>query len=102
MENITAFFTAMAHGAALVYHDVLAVETTVANWTSSNPEVAALLAKGVEYATPFLAAYGINVPAVEVAASAVLSALKSMAAADATVPSIATAAAGAIAAAAKV
>lgn len=97
METINAFFTAMTHGASLVYHDILAVETTVVNWTTTNPEIHALVTTAVDAGSAFLIAHGIPVPAIEVATSAVMSALKSMAANDATVSSIATAAASPVA-----
>lgn len=77
-------FSAMKRGAALIYHDVMEVELQVSAW-SANPAVQTLVNEGVSLGTTFLVAHGIPVPALEVAALAVLSALKEFAALDATV-----------------
>jgi|SRR5665213_1301691 len=87
ISYISEFFSAMSHGAAIVYHKILAIDDDVLNWTHDNVAIQPMIDEAVSFGTLFLTAHGIPVAAVEVAAAAVMSALKSMAANDATVAS---------------
>ena len=80
-------FAAAEHGAALVYHEIVAIEADATTWTAAHPGVASLLSAGTNYATAALTAAGVPVPAIVIAETAVLSALKALAAADPTVRS---------------
>lgn len=82
-----SFFSAMKQGAAFVYHEVVAAEENVTMWVADNPQIKLLLDDAVALGTAYLTAHGIPVMAIEVAGSAVLGALKSMAADDATITS---------------
>lgn len=88
------FFNAMYHGAALVYHDILAIESDVKQWETDNPKIVAFISEAVSAGNMFLAAHGVPALAVEnaaeVAGTAVLSALKELAALDPTANSMAT------------
>ena len=87
VDMMNGFFTAIKHGAAIVYHDVLNVETRVHKWEDDNPLLFPFIDKALLFAEDVLAAHGIPVPAIAIAGQAVLSALKQMAANDATVQS---------------
>ncbi len=91
MANVADIVAAAEHGAALVYHDILAVEGDVRTWSAAHPEVAPLVADGEKYASTLLQSAGFPVDQINssgrLMATAVMSALKAMAAADATVPS---------------
>lgn len=90
MSVLDDFFTAMHKGAALVYHDLLAVEEDIKQWRLDNPTVAALVDTGVKYGTMFLTAHGIPIAGLESAGLAVLATLRDMASEDASVNSKAT------------
>ncbi len=87
IDVMNGFFTAIKHGAAIVYHDVLAVETRIHKWEDSNPLLFPYIDKAVMFAEAMLSAHGIPVPAIALAGQAVMSALKAIAANDATVQS---------------
>jgi hypothetical protein len=78
---------AAEHGAATVYHDIVAAEGDVSMWAADHPEVGPLVEAGTAYAMNFLRATGVPVPAIETAAGAVMAALKAMAANDGDVQS---------------
>ena len=78
---------AAAHGAALVYHQIVAVQNDVTKWEADNPQIAPLVAAGSQYAVSALDSAGIPVLPLVSAGTAVLSALKALAAADPTVAS---------------
>lgn len=79
--------TSIAHGAALVYHQVVAAESNIANWTTSNPTVAPLIQMGLSAANSFASRMGVPTGAISLAAEDIQSALGSMAALDTTVTS---------------
>jgi hypothetical protein len=95
--GFASFFVAIEHGAASVYHQVVATGVAVSAWEEAHPEIQPLIAIGQTYATSTLTRFGVPVGAVEVVGSDVLTALKQMAARDATVqsgsPAVAAAAA---------
>jgi len=91
---LSDIIAAVEHGAALVYHEIVAVESDVTQWSANNPEVAPLLKAGIEYAVKMLVGVGLPVPEIVVAGTAVLAVLKALAAADPTVQSGGTRAAG--------
>lgn len=84
-------WTALRHGAAAVYHEVVAIEGDATKWTTDNPDVGALASAGLSMAESYLSRYagalGIPVPALSLVGEDVLAALKAMAAADPTVQS---------------
>lgn len=86
--NLDHFFMAMHKGAALVYHDILAVEANITNWRHDNPVLSAMIDQGVEYGVRFLKAHGIPFDNLDLAKNAVLATLRDMAADDASVNSI--------------
>jgi hypothetical protein len=90
MSSLQDFFAAMYHGAAHVYHEILQVESQVMNWTAENPALAPFVNKAIGIGAQFLNSHGIPNNVVEVGVPAVLSALRILASADATVPSIPT------------
>lgn len=87
MSVMEGFFTAIKHGAALVYNEVLTVESRIHKWEADNPLLQPFIDKAVLFAEAVLTAHGIPVPAIAIAGQATLSALKAIAAADATVQS---------------
>ena len=95
MTTVSDIIGAAEHGAAIVYHDIVAIEADARAWKAAHPEVGPLLDSGVKYATTLLQSAGLPVDQINASgnlmATAVMSALKAMAAADPTVPSIARA-----------
>lgn len=89
--DLEPFFRCMYHGAALVYHKVLAVQVDVKQWEANNPQLTTYLQEAVDAGNMFLEAHGVEVLKAEnaavVAATAVLASLKQMAAMDASVNS---------------
>lgn len=89
--DLEPFFRCMYHGAALVYHKVLAVQVDVKQWEANNPQLTTYLQEAVDAGNMFLEAHGVEVLKTEnaavVAATAVLASLKQMAALDASVNS---------------
>lgn len=83
-DNVDAGFHAASRGAATVYHDVLATGAHITAW-EHDPAVAPLLHVGVRYAMDALTRFGVPGGLIAVAVPDVLAALKSLAAADATV-----------------
>ena len=45
---LSGFFDAMHKGAELVYHDIVALEADVTEWTHDNPIVSSLINQGAE------------------------------------------------------
>lgn len=92
MSQMTDFIAAMNHGASMIYHDVLALETDAAKWEKDHPVYNFIIQKGIAYGNSMLAAYGIPMLAIENAAevsgNAIMGALKLMAAQDGTVQSL--------------
>ena len=87
-EKLKAIELAAQHGAAMVYHDVVAVETDVHKWMDSHPGVAALLGQGITMATDWLKGHGIPVDQIEIGFNDVLAYLRQLAAQDASISSI--------------
>lgn len=85
MSSFTDFLAAIEHGAASVYHQVLATGSEVAAW-GSNIAVAPLLSVGASVANAALDRVGLSGVA-NVIETDVLTGLKTLAAADPTVPS---------------
>jgi hypothetical protein len=85
MSTLTDFLAAIEHGAASVYHAVLCTGTEIATW-ASDPVVAPLLSEGATVANAALSSVGLGGIATVVAAD-VANGLKTIAAADPTVPS---------------
>jgi len=81
-------FAAVANGAALVYHQALATGAPVASWEVGHPVIGDLVQQGLGYATDALSRFGVPVGSIAVIGEDVLAALKALAAADATVPSV--------------
>jgi hypothetical protein len=81
------FFTAVEHGANLVYHRMIDAEADISKWISSNPAISPLLTEAVTFAESVLAAHGIPVPSIVSAAEAVMAALGKLAQSDTTVVS---------------
>lgn len=79
---IDRFFAACDRGAALVYHDVVAVETDIAKWRSDNPKVSDLFDQGVQYVSDVLTAHGIPVIDGVLVVKTLGAAMKKMAAGD--------------------
>ena len=80
------FLAAVRLGAASIYHQVLAIESDVAAWTSS-PAVAPLVQDAVTLVTGLLTSHGIPIGAIEIAGKAILAAMAQTAANDVTVKS---------------
>jgi len=78
---------AVEKGAAYIYHDLLAAESTIQTWEAANPTVAPFLKTGVIYAEGMLTRFGLPVGAVSIVGEDIVAALKQMAATDASVPS---------------
>jgi hypothetical protein len=76
--------------AASVYHKVLATGTAVLDWEAEHPAVGPLIAEGLAYANSVLTRFGIPAGTIELVAGDIVVALKGLAAADATVPSVPT------------
>lgn len=85
MTTLTDFLAAIEHGAASIYHAVLSTGTEIANW-ASDPVVAPLLSEGATVANAALSSVGLGGIATVVATD-VVNGLKTIAAADPTVPS---------------
>jgi hypothetical protein len=85
--QLSDIFAAAEHGAALVYHEIVAIEADATKWSAAHPAIGPLIAAGSNYATQALAAAGVPTAPLVAAGTAVLAALKAMAAADPTVPS---------------
>ncbi len=85
--NLDSFFQAMDHAAAIVYHDLLATGTAITDWKLEHPIATVYIEKAVALGVSFLETHGLDIPAIEVAANAVMGALKKLAALDATVTS---------------
>jgi Trk K+ transport system NAD-binding subunit len=85
--ELSDIFAAAQHGAALVYHEVVAIEADATKWSAAHPAVGPLIAAGSNYAMQALSAAGVPTAPIVAAGTAVLAALKALAAADATVPS---------------
>lgn len=85
MTTLTDFLAAIEHGAASIYHAVLGTGTEIANW-ASDPVVAPLLSEGATVANAALSSVGLGGIATVVATD-VVNGLKTIAAADPTVPS---------------
>jgi hypothetical protein len=83
-------FSAIEHGAALVYHKVLATGVQVTEWEIDHPTIAPLVQSGLDYALGVLMRFGVPVGTIAVVSEDILAALKALAAADATVPSVST------------
>jgi hypothetical protein len=90
---LSDILAAAEHGAALVYHEIVAIQADATNWTTDHPEVKPLISAGTNYAVQALIASGLPLPMIVTGGMAVLSALKAMAAADPTVRSGASSAA---------
>jgi hypothetical protein len=87
MWNLDNFFTAVEHGAGLVYHKLLAIETSVSKWEAANPALQALFATAESFVSSVLTAHGMPVADGLSVVTAIEAALGKMAAADPTVPS---------------
>lgn len=85
--SFTDYLAAIGHGAAAVYHAALATGVAVVSWEATHPEIAPLLSQGASAANTLLLRAVPEAGVAEVVGADVLVALKSMAAADATVPS---------------
>lgn len=78
--KLKALELAVAHGAAMVYHEVAAAEADASKWLTNHPEVSALLAKGKSMAEAWLAAHGVPEAEVEVMVGDILGVLRGLAA----------------------
>ena len=85
--ELSDIFAAAEHGAALVYHEIVAIEADATKWSAAHPSVGPLIAAGSTYAMQALSAAGLPTAPIFAAGTAVLSALKALAAADPTVAS---------------
>jgi hypothetical protein len=85
MSTLTDFLAAIEHGAASVYHQVLSTGTEIAAW-GNDPTISPLLSVGAAVANTVLGKVGVSggIAAVE---SDIVNGLKTIAAADPTVPS---------------
>lgn len=85
MSTLSDFLSAVQLGAGSVYHQVVQEVPKVTSWTADHPELKPLINDGVTLASSLLGggAGGVGVPL----ATAVLSALKVLAAQDPTVQS---------------
>jgi hypothetical protein len=90
--TLSDIIAAAEHGAALVYHEIVAIERDVTQWQQAHPQVGPLIAAGTRYAQQALQSAGVPVASIVDAGTAVVAALKAMAAADPTVASGAPAA----------
>jgi hypothetical protein len=85
MSSFSDFLAAIEHGAASVYHQVLSTGTEIVAW-GSDPAVAPLLTMGAGVANAALERVGVR--GGDVVAADIAAGLKSIAAADPTVPSM--------------
>lgn len=87
----TGFFTGVAsaiiHGAASVYHEILTIEDDVTKWTANNPTLIPLMTYALELANSYASRLGIPTYAISLILEDILAALKLMAANDPTVGS---------------
>lgn len=87
MTTLSDFLQAAEKGAASIYHDALAAGVSLVKIEATNPAVEALLAEGVGYANALLMRSGIPAGVANVIEADVWTALKGLAAVDATVTS---------------
>jgi hypothetical protein len=85
MTNLSDMLASAEKGAASIYHAVLATETSIVNLETTHPQVSVLIGQGVTYANALLARWGIPASVIE---DDVVTALKALAAMDATVASV--------------
>jgi hypothetical protein len=85
MSSFSDFLAAIEHGAASVYHQVLSTGTEIVGW-GSDPAVAPLLAMGAGVANAALERVGVT--GAGVVEADIAAGLKTIAAADPTVPSM--------------
>lgn len=87
----TGFFTGVAsaiiHGAASVYHEILTIEDDVTKWTANNPALIPLMTYALDLANSYASRLGIPTYAISLILEDILAALKLMAANDPTVGS---------------
>jgi hypothetical protein len=88
--DLTTLITAAKQGATSVYHAVLDTGTAISAWETAHPEVGPLIEEGVVAANALLARFGVPAGTLEVVGEDILTGLKGLAAADATVPSTST------------
>jgi hypothetical protein len=81
------FLGLCSHAAALIYHDVLAVETKIEAWRSDNPALAGLFDQGLQYVSDVATSFGLPVTQGLLVVKTIGAALKQMAANDPTVKS---------------
>ena len=85
--SLSDLLAAVDHAAGLVYHEIVTVESDVTQWTAAHPQVQPLVAAGTAYLGQLLQASGIPASEFLTGGTALLAALKAMAAADPTVQS---------------
>jgi hypothetical protein len=90
-DNFSVYLAAASKGAASVYHSILGTGVAVKDWETAHPAIAPLIAQGTTFANAFVTrATGLPMGTIEVAAEDVLASLQTLAAQDATVPSVPT------------
>lgn len=72
----------VSHAAALIYHDVVAIETDVIAWTADHPTLAPLFKDGVELALQAIRRTGFSVDSLSLVATDIVAAVRGMAALD--------------------
>jgi hypothetical protein len=85
--RLASWLHAAEHGAAIIYNDVVHVANEVSTWTSSHPEIGPLIAAGETFAKNLLVSAGVPLPELVTVETLIVSALKRMAAQDASVSS---------------
>lgn len=48
--DLSGIFAAAEHGAALVYHEIVAIEEDATKWSAAHPAVGPMIAAGSNYA----------------------------------------------------
>lgn len=81
-DRFAAVAHGVEHGAAYLYHQVLAIEGDVTAWTASNPQLTPLIHTGVELAKDAIARTGFPVSLVSIVGQDIVAALRGMAALD--------------------
>jgi hypothetical protein len=90
-DNFSVYLAAASKGAASVYHTILGTGVAVKDWETAHPTIAPLIDQGTAFANAFVTrATGLPVGTIIVAAEDVLASLQTLAAQDATVPSVPT------------
>lgn len=81
-DRLAAIAHGVEHAANVLYHDALAIDATVTNWTRDNPNLGPLINTGLMVAEQAIERTGFPVEEVHLVAVDIIAALRGMAALD--------------------